>query len=146
MSVIIFSRDLSLNTDLWAAARPHTVSRPLEEFWAERFLVPDRPAANVKKTTPERIGEGRFSTEGVGALNVTFGGGQQMCSGHYLARAIQAATLAVLLSEFDIQLSDPEDADRMLPPPRELIVGSAKPLGDVRIRIRKRASKNAQVS
>lgn len=143
MSVMIFSHDLALNTELWANARPQTVARPLEEFWAERFLVPDKPTNQERKTTivPEKIGTGRFSMEGVSALHTTFGGGQHLCPGRYLARAVQAGTLAVLLCEYEIELSDPDDVEYVLPLVRELAYGTVKPRDKIRVRIRKREAK-----
>jgi cytochrome P450 len=143
MSVMIFSHDLALNTQLWAKVRPQTVERPLEDFWAERFLIPDKPTNSERRTTmkEEKIGTGRFSMEGVEALHTTFGGGQHLCPGQYLARAIQASTLAVLLCEYEIQLSDPDDVELILPRVKELAYGTVTPLDKIRIRIRKREDK-----
>jgi len=142
MNIMIFSHDLALNTELWAKARPQTVERPLDEFWAERFLIPEKPASGAKSTTvPEKIGSGRFSMEDVEALHTTFGGGQHLCPGRYLARAVQAGTLAVLLCEYEIELSDPDDVELILPSVRELAYGTVKPLDKIRVRIRKREAK-----
>jgi cytochrome P450 len=142
VQVLIFSQDLALNTELWGKARPQTVERSLEEFWPERFLVPDKPA-NEKKG---QIGTGRFSMEGIGSLHSTFGGGRHLCPGRYVAKAIQAATLAVLLCEYEVQLSDPESVEAAIPPLRESAIGQIKPLDKVRIRIRKRTSKDTKTS
>ncbi|KAF2710181.1 putative cytochrome-like protein P450 [Pleomassaria siparia CBS 279.74] len=141
MSVILFSHDFALNRELWENARRRTTERPLEEFWAERFLVPAEPARDVKTTRKETIGEGKFSMEDLEFLHNTYGSassGSYPDPGRYLARAIQSATLAVLLCEFEIELSDPDDVEWAIPPIRELAYGTVKPLGKVRLRIRKR--------
>jgi cytochrome P450 len=143
MSVMIFAHDLALNTDLWAKVRPQTVERPLEDFWAERFLIPDKPTNPERRSTTkeDKIGSGRFSMAGVAALHTTFGGGQHLCPGRYLAKAIQASTLAVLLCEYEIELSDPYDVDLIMPNIRELAYGTVKPRDKIRLRIRKREIK-----
>lgn len=133
-SVMIFSHDLALNTELWVNARPQIVERPLEEFWPDRFIIPEKSAKEGKG----QVRTGRFSMEGVGTLHVTFGGGQHLCPGRYLAKAVQAGTLAVLLSEYEVQLSDPESAEQVIPPVREAAYGTVRPLDKVRVRIRKR--------
>ncbi|KAF2648308.1 cytochrome P450 [Lophiostoma macrostomum CBS 122681] len=134
VQVMIFSHDLALNTPLWASARPQTVERPLEEFWPERFIVPDKPAREKRG----QIRTGRFSMEGIGALHSTFGGGSHLCPGRYLAKAIQAATLVVLLCEYEVLLPDPESVEESMPPLREVAIGQIRPLEKVRVRIRKR--------
>ncbi|KAH7132575.1 putative cytochrome-like protein P450 [Dendryphion nanum] len=140
-SVIVLSHDLALNTKLWAEARPQTVIRPLEEFWPERFLIPEKTRYSEKAMKDRsKIGTGRFSMEGVGTLHVTFGGGKHLCPGRYLAKAIQAATIALLLTEFDIELSEPEAADSIIPPLRQAAFGSIVPLDKIRVRIRKRTA------
>ena len=49
-----FSHDFSMNKELWAKARPRTVERPLEDFWAERFLVPDKARPSTKNEKKKR--------------------------------------------------------------------------------------------
>lgn len=39
LPMVFFSRVSAFNRDAWAAARPSTLSRPLGEFWAKRFLM-----------------------------------------------------------------------------------------------------------
>jgi hypothetical protein len=137
-SVMIFSHDLGLNTELWANARPQTIDKPLDQFWPERFIIPDKNTNTIP--SKDEIRKGRFSMEGVGGLHVPFGGGQHLCPGRYFAKAVQAGTLAVLLNEYEIQLSDPEDAETTIPPVREAAYGTVRPLNKVRIRIRKRGT------
>lgn len=138
-SVIMFSHDLGLNIEQWTKARPHAVTRPLEEFWAERFLIPDKSTSmRHSKRRKDDIATGTFSLEGLVSLHIPFGGGQSSHSGRSLAKTCQAATLAVLLTEFDIQLCDLDDVEQVLPPVREVAYGTVKPLDKIAIRIRKR--------
>jgi hypothetical protein len=138
-SVIIFSQDLGLNLEQWTQGRPQTVARPLEEFWAERFLVPDRSASiRTSKRRNDDIVTGTFSLEGLVPLNITFCGGQSSDPHSSFAKTCEAATLAVLLTEFDLQLCDPDEVGQLLPLVGEVIYGTAKPLDKVAIRIRKR--------
>lgn len=135
MSALVFSHDLALNTELWAKARPQTVARPLEEFWAERFLTADSPTPGRKQSSRKSgIGTGRFSMDGVEALHVSFDWDPMRC----LTKAMQAATLGVLLTEFELQLCDPEATQAALPLLREVAYGMIKPLDQIAIRIRKR--------
>ncbi|KAF2475223.1 cytochrome P450 [Lindgomyces ingoldianus] len=138
-SVMIFSHDLAMNTELWSRARPRTVERPLEDFWAERFLIPEKLSRDQPKTVEvSRIGSGRFSMEGIGALHVTFGGGHHLCPGRHFAKAVQISTLSVLLSEYEMELCNVGAAERQIPPVRRAAYGTVRPLGNIPVRIRRR--------
>ncbi|KAF2686921.1 cytochrome P450 [Lentithecium fluviatile CBS 122367] len=138
-SVIMFSHDLGLNTEQWAKARPQTVARPLEEFWAERFLVSDKTSSTRQsKRHRDCISTGTFSLEGLASLNIPFGGGPSSLPTRSLAKAVEAATLAVLLTEFEVQLCEPDYVDHIVPCIREVAYGTVKPLDKIAIRLRKR--------
>ncbi|KAF2865178.1 cytochrome P450 [Massariosphaeria phaeospora] len=149
MWAVMFSHDLALNTKLWAKARPRTIEKPLEEFWAERFLIPEKPnqyQRYAKKQETDTVGTGRFSMEGLDALHIPFEGGLKLGTSRYFAEAVQAATLAILLTEYELEFSEPEDVEQALPPVREIAYGSIKPLHKIRLRIRKRESPNTKRS
>ncbi|KAF4636515.1 hypothetical protein G7Y89_g1582 [Cudoniella acicularis] len=140
--IIVFSHSLAFNTVAWARARPQTIIKPLGEFWAERFLIPEK---NVTGNTTENQATKtssfvpkRFSMEGLGALHITFGGGHHLCPGRHLAKSIQIGTLAILLSEYEMELIDPVMAERMTPPAQPKAFGALMPGGNVPIRIRRR--------
>jgi hypothetical protein len=139
-TAISFSRDIAMNADVWAHARPRTVERPLEEFWAERFLTPDNNAvkASGRKQSKESIQTGNCNLEGLESLVVDFGDKQQLAFGSDYARAMQAATLGVLLSEFEMQLCDPQATDAAVNPIRKEAYGAVRPLDRIAVRIRKR--------
>ncbi|KAF1849405.1 cytochrome P450 [Cucurbitaria berberidis CBS 394.84] len=140
MTVMLFSHDISLHTKFWAKARPRTVERPLEEFWAERFLLPNRATSSAKSSKPakDKIEAGNFSMEGLESLDLVLGGNDDQCLGRDYMRAVHAATLAVFLNEFDLQLCDTDEVDAAIPPVREDAYGTVKPLYPVAVRIRKR--------
>jgi hypothetical protein len=139
-TTISFSRDIAMNSDVWAHARPRTVERPLGEFWAERFLIPDKNVskASGKKQSKEDIETGNCSIDGLESLVVDFGDEQQPALGSEFVRAMQAATLSVLLSEFEMQLCDPQATDAAVNPIRKEAYGAVRPLDRIAVRIRKR--------
>lgn len=132
---IAFSHDVALDGESWAKARPRTVEIPLHEFWAGRFLIPEKP----KKRGG--IESGEFSLEGLELLAPAFGGHQNLGLGGEFVEVIQSATFAVLLNEWEIQLCDPEETDAAMPPMREKAFGAVRPLDRIAVRIRKRQSK-----
>jgi hypothetical protein len=138
-TAISFSRDIAMNTDAWASARPRTVGRPLQEFWAERFLIPDSQAskARSRQQSRESIEIGKFNMDGLELLVPTIDEQQLALGGHH-ARAMQAATLSVLLSEFEMQLCDPQAIDAAINPIRKEAFGAVRPLDRIAVRIRKR--------
>jgi cytochrome P450 len=133
---LYFSHDISLDTDRWAKARPRAVDKPLEEFWAERFLVPDGKASRSKRLNGTTSGS--FSVEGLETLTAVFDDGASTCAGSEFAMAMQTATLAVVLNEFEVQLCEPERAKAVIPPVRERSYGAVKPLDKIEVRVRKR--------
>jgi hypothetical protein len=135
-TAISFSRDIAMNADVWAHARPRTVERPLEEFWAERFLIPANNA--VKASGKQQTKEGIQTGKGLEPLVVDFGDEQQLALSSEYARAMQAATLNVLLSAFEMQLCDPQATDAAVNPIRKEAYGAVRPLDTIAVRIRKR--------
>ncbi|KAF1359708.1 cytochrome P450 [Lizonia empirigonia] len=130
-TVAMFSQDVSLNTDVWKKSQPQALERPLEEFWAERFTRPERKNQRRKDAGVE------LATEGLGDLVTSL----TTCDeypGSRLTSALQIATLVVLFTDFELQLSDVDEVDAVLPPVREFAYGTVKPLDKVAVRIRKR--------
>ncbi|CAO2651892.1 Nn.00g001750.m01.CDS01 [Neocucurbitaria sp. VM-36] len=139
-TVILFSQDVSLHPKFWAKARSPTAERPLEEFWAERFLIANRaiPSSKKEKQTKDKVETGSFSMEGLEPVELVLDDNDGLSLGHEYMKAMQAATLAVFLTEFEIQLCDSDAVDAAVPPVREAAYGTVKPLDDVAVRIRKR--------
>lgn len=139
-TAIFFSQDVALNTEAWEKARPQTTKEPLNDFWAQRFLVPDTPSSKArgKQQSKEVFGKGDFSMEGLEILAPVFGDEQHFALGIDYAKSIQAATVSVLLNEFDIQLCDPDATNEAIPTEREVAFGAVRPLDRVAVRIKKR--------
>jgi hypothetical protein len=136
---ISFSLDLSLNTTAWADTRPRTVEKPLDVYWAERFLVPGRVGSKASQRGQRNdAGVTSFSMDGLDTLNMGYG--QSGLLGFEYIKAMHAATLAVLFNEFELQLCDPELVEQGLPPVRAVAFGNLKPLEQIEVRIRKRKS------
>ncbi|KAF9692788.1 hypothetical protein EKO04_009166 [Ascochyta lentis] len=133
-TVVMFSHDISLNTNVWKNSQYRAVEKPLEEFWAERFMTPGNKPRSTKGVHAEPSGS---TTEDLRDIVTSL----TKCD-HYpgsrFVSALQMATLAVLFAEFEIQLSDPDEVDADLPPVRESAYGTVKPLEKVAVRIRKR--------
>lgn len=145
-NAISFSQDYALNTKLWAKARPHTVEKPLEEFWAERFLVLDKDTSNAQGQRKSRgsMNEARFDVQNLELLVPAVDDKQAFGLASDYIRSMQAATLAVLLSEFEMQLCDPDLIDAAMPELRESAFGQVRPKEKIAVRIRKRRTGKEQ--
>jgi cytochrome P450 len=142
-SITIFNHDISHNTEMWEKVRPRALAKPLHEFFAERFLIPNKSTSVSESSSgkiPDRsdMWKGKYSTEGLSSLLLTFGGGQSLCPGRFFVKATQAGTLAVLLSEFEMEFSDSRTTERVLPLPMQVAYGPIKPLERISLRIRRR--------
>lgn len=91
--------------------------RPLNEFWADRFLV---PRADRKKTEPMSQGPSisatpgkpsdppyDFSLQGLEGSWIPYGGGSNICPGRQFAKQEMLLKAALLLGNFDIELTGP---------------------------------------
>ncbi|KAJ4993177.1 hypothetical protein SVAN01_01152 [Stagonosporopsis vannaccii] len=131
--VAMFSHDIALNTNVWKTFQPKAVHRPLEEFWAERFLVPE----GTKKSAKSEATADNPDTEDLESL-ITKLTSTNMYPGSHFVSTLQMATIAVLFAEFDIQLCDTDFVDAVLPLAGEFAYGTVKPLEKIAVRLRKR--------
>lgn len=120
------------NQDAWAA-RPHTLTRPLEEFWAYRFLEPSD--GNEDFTAPPRDAA-RFSLHGLEGCWLPFGGGQRMCPGRHFAKNEILGTFALLFTRYDLQLIDSNQAKVVKPDHRRVLLVGLPPSSKVSVRLR----------
>ncbi|RAQ99500.1 cytochrome p450 [Stemphylium lycopersici] len=116
----------------WAQTRPQALTRPLETFWAERFLVSNSAAAEPNEKRE------RFSDAGLTGTWTSFGGGEHKCPGRHFARNIGIVTLAVFMGDFEVQVAETCDMDHVVPSPRSKAFGTVTPKSRVAARIRRR--------
>lgn len=127
-TLFIYNKITGQFTPGWTDARPHAASKPLDQFWAERFLV-------------SGDGDGkreRFSDAGLAGSWTSFGGGEHQCPGRHFARNIGITTLAAFLGEYECELSDPEAAQKVTPSFSDTAFGKMLPTNKISARIRKR--------
>jgi hypothetical protein len=124
--IIMPSKYIGQDEPAWAAVRRQTVARPLDTYWAERWITGDKEKGE------------RFSDVGLGANWLSFGGGAHKCPGRWLARDTGIATLAVLLGECEVEIGDVEAARKLEPAINEMAFGPMKPSGKIAARIRRR--------
>lgn len=151
------SQTAAMNGNVWNAGtqeEPH----PLNEFWAERFLVyPDKPYSgplrrpknifhNTKQdltgcssTQRKRSSEPAFSLQGLDGAYLAFGGGPGMCPGRHFARQEVLCTVSRILLNYDIQLQIPKGWE----PKMDMTAfptGACPPASRVPLRIRRRVT------
>lgn len=121
---ILISSDLASNDrSIWGSAR---CKRPLDQFWADRFLVQQK-----EENGGEKVG---FSMEGLDSAWIPYGGGALMCPGRHLAKQEIIGSVAVFSAYFDVRLRDgvpPMDTGAFG-------VGSQPPAGHVPARLRRK--------
>ncbi|CBX98775.1 similar to putative cytochrome P450 [Plenodomus lingam JN3] len=139
-SAVAFSHDLAMNTPVWTSAVPQSVQQALTQFWPGRFLVPDRTAL-ARQSQQRRHESGRFTMQGLEQIFALFESDQDAALlGEELAHAFRAATLAVFLTEFELQLCEVEVVQgEELPPVPQLAFGRLGFHEKMAVRIRKRA-------
>ena len=102
---------------LWNAGtqvNPH----PLQDFWADRFIYyPDDPssgalnpdiAQNAKQREEESKDAPYFSMKGLLGGWVPYGGGASMCPGRHFAKNEMIGAVAIILKDYEVELSVPE--------------------------------------
>lgn len=123
LPMLLFSQVSAFNRDAWAV-RPRALSHPLEQFWAERFLVEageedeyqiHSKAAEKGMSGPNSERPMHFSLDGLEGCWLRFGGGQRICPGHHFAKTEILGAFVVLLSKFEWQLANAELARAVKP-------------------------------
>ena len=122
-------------------------ARPVEEFWAERFLEHcPQPERSAETGPPAGIGNdsvelydlqcAKFSLENRATAWLPYGGGQRMCPGRHFNKQEMITGLAIMITVFDIELLN---NDRRLPESdmRGFGFGALLPKGKTPVRIRR---------
>ena len=110
----------------WNEARPQATSKPLDVFWAERFLI----SGDGKRE--------RFSDAGLSGCWTVFGGGDHRCPGKQFSQVIGVATLIAFLGEYDCRLVDLQAAQNATPSVRATAFGKMVPTSIISARLCKR--------
>lgn len=136
---------------IWNEGPVNGISHPVDEFWAERFLVfpndpnsgPRRP--DSKQSVKARIGEKYGSLDGDGPVYTTepvqgsflpYGWGEKMCPGRFLAKYEMMIATALFLDTFDFDFDSKE-----FPRPNMAYFpfGVVPPLGKFPVRMKRRS-------
>ncbi|KAI1408108.1 cytochrome P450 [Hypoxylon sp. FL1857] len=126
----------------WIQSGRPPSKKGLDEFWAERFLIPKRGTAN------DNCGKGdmsdyEFSLRGLSGRFMPYGGGQHLCPGRHYAKSQLIGTLAFLLSQYELELSYPSKSKEVKPDMRWFPTGSLPPNKKVPFRIRRAQTKRS---
>ncbi|KAK2603649.1 hypothetical protein QQS21_004122 [Conoideocrella luteorostrata] len=133
--MIVFTRPIALNVAAWTqAGRPPT--QPLEEFQADRFLVPTKETASTDSCSTHD--DRRFSLEGLTGCWLPFGGGQSMCPGRHFAKRQVLSAFALFFTDYELELSPTVDVNKVLSDKGSVSIGGLPPVCKVPFRIRKR--------
>ena len=110
--IAISSQMAHMDKEVWSTG--YEARHPLQEFWAERFLVfkhdpssgpsNKRPQDSQPYPASRDAGEAKFSLSGVTGSWIPYGGGSKMCPGRHFAKQEILLTFAILCSAFDIEL------------------------------------------
>jgi cytochrome P450 len=125
-TLFIYTKPTALFTPGWTEARAESTTKPLDTFWAERFLV----GGDTKRE--------RYSHAGLSGCWTSFGGGEHKCPGRHFARNVGIGALAVLLGHYECELVDNEGKINVRPNIRETAFGKMQPTKKVEARLRRR--------
>ncbi|ORY70233.1 cytochrome P450 [Pseudomassariella vexata] len=106
---------------------------PVEEFWAERFLIDPKDERSGPVRGMCRY-EPFFSVQGLEGAWIPYGGGYAACPGRHFAKRIIFYTTSLMLTCFDIQILN----ERLVMDNSSFGLGTQKPKQQVRFRIRRR--------
>ncbi|PVI04740.1 putative cytochrome-like protein P450 [Periconia macrospinosa] len=145
-TLLTFSHDLALNTNLWSHARPSTTTtRPLTEFAPDRFLIPDKSASTKRyRKGRDSVVTGSFSLDGIETLCGVLGrDGKAGDVESRIADVLTAAAVVVLGAGFEMEACDEEDFEGVLEGVgvevrEEGVFGVVRPRGRVAVRLRVR--------
>lgn len=139
------------NVEVWSQGTDENL-HPLNEFWAERFLVyPDdsmsgplrRPKTTKRAITTmdgdtlKKSNAPRFSMDGLATAWIPYSGGQRLCPGRHFAKQEMISASAILLSAFDIELLQP--TQKVRENKAFYGFGTLPPKDKIKVRIRRRA-------
>lgn len=149
--IALSSRSAAMNPAVWNAGTIED-SHPLDQFWADRFLVyPDDPSSGPsrknlptvqilprKPNSERRQQQGpQFTMDNVAGGWIPYGGGDRICPGRHFAKQEIIGSFATLFTHYDIELLTPED---WVPRPnlKFFPFGGLPPIGRIPFKVRRR--------
>ncbi|KAH7324408.1 cytochrome P450 [Stachybotrys elegans] len=145
-AIMVSTYDTARSPYIWNQGTPEN-PHPVDEFWPERFILdpndpssgPVAPQANCEERPLDPSNappQPRFSLDGTLGSWVPYGGGTRMCPGRHFAKKELIVSMAMFLTEFDIQLM-PRDG-WIQDDKRYFMFGVMHPMGSIPARIRRR--------
>lgn len=150
-AIMVSTYDTARSPSVWnqgTSENPH----PVDDFWPERFILdPQDPSSGpvLPQQTPGKIrsqspsseandesSRPRFSLDGTLGSWVPYGGGTRMCPGRHFAKKELIFTMAMFLTEFDIELTQPDSI--VQDDKRYFMFGVMHPMGPISARVRRR--------
>ena len=98
--VMVCSTTSHMDPSLWNTGT--SSSHPLKQFWAERFIE------QAKGSYIQKESKRKFSSRGLEGIWLPFGGGAQMCPGQLFTKTAISLATALMVTQFDIELCNPE--------------------------------------
>ncbi|KAL8925503.1 MAG: hypothetical protein Q9208_003394 [Pyrenodesmia sp. 3 TL-2023] len=151
--IAVDSRVCAMDSETWntGSEKGDGAYHPLDQFWAERFLVhhgdrhsgPLRFRASGKKTSGLESsydpGNGpHFTMDGLAGAWIPFGGGNRQCPGRNFAKQEMIIGFTLVLSMLDVELASPDSCGIRKPNLKYYGLGTLPPKGKVPFRVRKR--------
>jgi len=150
-----FPKDGMILVSTWHARRDRTVwnegpvngeLHPVDDFWAERFIVyPSDPSTGPRKPSgrdaekSKKDGKPYYTTEPVAGSYIPYGGGLKICKGRFYAKQEAIGAMALLFTMFDIELVGDIKGEGLPKPDMNYFpFGVVPPLGVTRARMRRR--------
>jgi cytochrome P450 len=143
--IMVSTYDTARSPHVWnqgTSEDPH----PVDDFWPERFIVdpkdhssgPVLPSVHGETEKPSSDGsqEPRFSLDGTVGSWVPYGGGTRMCPGRHFAKKELIVSMAMFLTEFDMELM-PRDG-LVQNDKKYFMFGVMHPMGPLPARVRRR--------
>ena len=132
------------NQTLWSTGTDASIS--VETFWPDRFLrypgssySPIVDKTETPSLQPKDADEPLFLSKNLTGYFMPYGGGHSECPGRHFAKQEILTTLAIMVTLFDIEVSEP--GDRKVEPNMDGFgMGALKPKDRIPARIRKRAT------
>lgn len=152
----VSSYDAQMDPKTWCSKDPF--ARPVDQFWAERFLAPLEPMAArtalssrstqlpmendtypISEATAKcsHPSASQYSLKARSANWIPYGGGQRICPGRHFAKQEMISTLAEMVTMFDIELAE---STHKVPKNdlRHFGFGAMWPKGKMPVRMRRR--------